>query len=134
MDTGVSIRPVPPVSLTAVRVAPPAERQTAVTELPATETVTAVPEDPAVSARPDDQANALRGQIEEAFQRRARIAGETVSKVTQDQDTKELVFSKISAETGKVIGQFPDEAMLRLKAYNAQVAKRAEAEAAARVI
>jgi uncharacterized FlaG/YvyC family protein len=129
MDTGVSIRPVPPVSLTAVRVAPPVQRQTAETELPATETVTAVAEEPAVSTRPDDAANALRGQIEQAFQRRARVGGETVSKVTEDENTRELVFRKISAETGQVIGQFPDEAMLRLKAYNAQMEKRAETEA-----
>jgi uncharacterized FlaG/YvyC family protein len=37
--------------------------------------------------------------------------------ITVDPRTRELVFQTISKETGEVVRQVPDEAMLRLRAY-----------------
>jgi flagellar protein FlaG len=37
--------------------------------------------------------------------------------ITVDPKTRELVFQTISKETGEVVRQVPDEAMLRLRAY-----------------
>jgi flagellar protein FlaG len=37
--------------------------------------------------------------------------------ITVDPRTRELVFQTISKETGEVVRQIPDEAMLRLRAY-----------------
>jgi uncharacterized FlaG/YvyC family protein len=130
MDTGLNIRPVQPVSIAPVRMSPPVERQAAASELPETQAVTAVAEDASVRSRQESQGRELRAELNSAFDRKADVAGTTVSKVIQDETTKELVFRKISAATGEIVGQFPEEAMLRLKAYNAQQEKRAEAEAA----
>jgi hypothetical protein len=131
MDTGLNVRIAQPVSIAPVRVAPPVERQAVASELPATQAVTAVADEPAVNLRDSNTSDNLRAEISEALDRRARIVGETVSKVDRDETTKELIFRKISAETGQIIGQYPDEAMLRQRAYNAQMEKRAETEAEA---
>jgi hypothetical protein len=129
MDTGLNIRPVQPVSIAPVRMSPPVERQTAVSELPDVQAVTALSKDPAADRRDDDRTGTLRAEISTALDRRARTLGQTLNKVDRDEATKELIFRKISAETGQVVGQFPDEALLRQKAYTAQMEKRAEAEA-----
>jgi hypothetical protein len=129
MDTGLNVRPVQPVSVAPVRISPPVERQTAASDLPETQAVTAAPvTDP---VRFDDQRDGreLRAQLNSAIDRKSDgPPAEPLRRVVQDPATKELVFRKISPDTGQVIGQYPEEALLRLKAYNAQVNRAALVE------
>jgi uncharacterized FlaG/YvyC family protein len=131
MDTGITIRPVQPVSIQPARVAPPVERQTVASELPETQAVVAAPEAVAARSAPEGESSARLAELNTAIDRKAvAVFRETVSKVVQDETTKELVFQKVSSDTGRIIGQFPDEALLRMKAYSAQV-RSAELDKAA---
>jgi uncharacterized FlaG/YvyC family protein len=131
MDTGITIRPVQPVSIQPARVAPPVERQTVASELPETQAVVAAPESVAARSAPEGESRSRLAELNTAIDRKAvAVFRETVSKVVQDETTKELVFQKVSSDTGRIIGQFPDEALLRMKAYSAQV-RSAELDKAA---
>jgi phage-related baseplate assembly protein len=133
MDSGLSIRPVQPVSIAPVRISPPVERQTVASELPETQAVAAAPADAPV--RFDDEASArnLRAELNAAIDKKSsQVTPDPVSKVVQDETTKELIFRKISPATGEVIRQYPDEAMLRQRAYSLQA--RREALETAKVI
>jgi hypothetical protein len=122
MDTGLSIRPVQTANLAPVRVAPPVERQTVASDLPETQAVTAAADDSPVRFQEDAGGRELRSQLNAAIdQKSSRIESQAVQKVVQDEATKELIFRKVRPDTGQVIGQYPEEAMLRLRAYNAQV-------------
>lgn len=134
MDTGFSVRPVQPVSIAPVRMSPPVERQTVVTDLPETQVVTATAESAEVRQKQESEVRDLRAELNTAIDRKAEIGSSTVSKVVQDETTKELIFRKISAKTGEIVGQFPDEALLRNRAYNAQQEKRAETLIQAHVV
>jgi hypothetical protein len=126
MDTGLSIRPVQPVSVAPVRVSPPVERQTVASELPETQAVAAAPAD--VPVRFDDEASSrsLRAELNAAIDKKSsQIVADPVSKVVQDETTKELIFRKVSPDTGQVIRQYPDEAMLRQRAYAVQAKREA---------
>jgi hypothetical protein len=127
MDTGLQIRSVQPVNIAPARFLPAPERQVAASDLPETQAVTAAANVPAQSE--DTSASRdLRATLNTTFDRRAADAiAEPVRKVTEDEVTKELVFQKFNAETGLVIGQYPDEAMLRLRAYNAQIRQAEQA-------
>ncbi len=126
MDTGLSIRPVQPVSVAPVRVAPPVERQTVASELPETQAVAAVPADAPVQFNDEASARNLRAELNAAIDKKSsRIAPEPLSKVVRDETTKELVFRKISPATGEVIRQYPDEAILRQRAYSVQARREA---------
>jgi phage-related baseplate assembly protein len=126
MDTGLNIRPGPPVGNAPARVAPPPERQTAASELPETKAVTAAADDAPVQFDNKAGVSDLRAALNAAIDTQAiKLPTEPVSRVVEDQDTKELIFRKISPSTGQVIKQYPEEAMLRLKAYNAQLRREA---------
>jgi hypothetical protein len=127
MDTGLNIRPVQTANLAPVRIAPPVERQAVASDLPETQAVTAAAEVAPVSFQEDASGRGLRAQLNVAIdQKSSRIDTPAVQKVVQDEATKELIFRKVRPDTGQVVGQFPDEAMLRLKAYNAQARKDAQ--------
>jgi flagellar protein FlaG len=134
MDTGLNIRPVQPVSIAPVRMSPPVERQTAASDLPETQAVTAAAEDAPVRLQQGSQARELRANLNSAFDREAEIVAKTLNKVVQDETTKELIYRKISATTGQVVNQYPEEAVLRMKAYNAQQEKLAETASARQVL
>lgn len=122
MDTGLNVRPVQPVASAPTRVSPPVERQTTASELPETQAVTAAAEGD--SARFDEEAGSrtLCAELNAAIDKKSsRFGSEAVQKVVQDQTTKELVFRKVRPDTGQVVAQYPEEAMLRLRAYNAQM-------------
>lgn len=124
MDTGLTVRPVQPTSLAPVRIDPAPQRQVARTELPDSQAVTA-PEE----ARPapfDQDGQQLRADLNRVID--ARTAP-TISKVERDEVTRELIFRKLSASTGRVVQQFPDEAVLRQRAYAVQQ-RRAELDQA----
>jgi hypothetical protein len=134
MDTGLNVRPVPSVGSAPVRIDPPAARQTAAPELPDTQAVTAATEDAPVRFNEEAGSRELRAALNSAFDSRANsLPVQPVSKVERDATTKELVFRKVNPETGQIVGQFPEEALLRLKAYNAQVL-RDEADLARAVL
>jgi len=69
-----------------------------------------VEESPAVRFAPNDDAM-FRASLEAALR-------EVVERhVVVDPRTRALVFQTVSKETGEVVRQYPDEAMLRFKAY-----------------
>ncbi len=125
MDTGLNIRPVQPVSTAPARVSPPVERQTAASELPAPQAVTAPADLSSTRFREEAEGRNLRAALNAAIDKKSdRIETAPVQKVVRDETTKELIFRKVRPDTGQVVGQYPDEAMLRLKAYNAQVRRQ----------
>jgi uncharacterized FlaG/YvyC family protein len=124
MDTGLNIRPVPSVSSAPVRIDPPVARQTAAPDLPDTQAVTAAAEAAPVRFNEEAGTRDLRAALNSAIDSKARsLPAQPVNRVERDATTKELIFRKVNPETGQIIGQFPEEAMLRLKAYNAQLLK-----------
>jgi 4-hydroxy-L-threonine phosphate dehydrogenase PdxA len=133
MDTGLNIRPVQPVSTAPARVIPPVERQTAASELPAPQAVTAPADASSTRFREEADGRNLRAALNAAIDKKSdQIVTAPVQKVVRDEATKELIFRKVRPDTGQVVGQYPDEAMLRLKAYNAQVRREELATADAR--
>jgi hypothetical protein len=112
MSTDFSVRPVgTPVALPVVQqvpvaqpapVVPPASETTVkavATELPASQTVTVA--DPSVAARNDAQA------ARESVSRQAFI----------DLAAASIVYQVVDTRTNLVVQQFPDEAVLRRRAY-----------------
>jgi uncharacterized FlaG/YvyC family protein len=122
MDTGLNIRPVLTSSSASVRVEPAAERQVARTELPQARVVSAPAESRNVQFDRNDQQQKLRAEINTALDVRAAAPQK---KVDLDETTQELIFRTVSAETGLVVSQYPDDALLRQRAYSVQQ-RRAE--------
>jgi hypothetical protein len=122
MDTGLNIRPVQTTSVAPVRVEPAQQRQVARTELPEAQAVLAAADTRPVQFDQNDQQQKLRAQLNSAID--ARVSQPT-TKVDRDEVTQELVFRKLSASTGRVVQQYPDEAIMRQRAYAVQQ-RRAE--------
>ena len=99
MSTDFSIRPVGiPAPAQIVTTSNPAANEAVQTELPVSQTVPAA--DPGVPARNDLHGN------------------ENISRqVVFDQAAASLVFHVVNDKTDAVVTQFPDEAMLRRRAY-----------------
>ncbi|MCP3465123.1 MULTISPECIES: hypothetical protein [unclassified Bradyrhizobium] len=99
MSTDFSIRPVGiPAPVLPVTTSRPAANDAVPTDLPARQTVNA--SDAGASARNDLQQN------------------ENMSRqVVFDQAAASFVFQVVNRETDAVVTQFPDEAMLRRRAY-----------------
>jgi hypothetical protein len=68
------------------------------------------------AARPEgeDRGRAAREGLAAASAMRLR---ERLSRIHRDERADEWVFSKVDAETGEVLSQFPDEATLRRRAF-----------------
>jgi uncharacterized FlaG/YvyC family protein len=126
MDTGLNIRPVQAPSFASVRPQPAAERQITRTELPEVQSVQAAQKTESVAFEEQDKQSQLRAQISAAIEDRSSQPNRTVERDTASQ---ELVFRTVSPETGRVVSQFPDEAILRQRAYAVQQ-RRAELDAA----
>jgi hypothetical protein len=100
MSTDFSIRPVgAPVAPPIVPAAGDAARAAVATQLPPTQSVTAV--DAGTAARNDPQ------DVSEFISRQAFF----------DRAAGEFVFQVIDSRTDQVVTQFPDEAVLRRRAY-----------------
>jgi uncharacterized FlaG/YvyC family protein len=121
MDNGVLIRPVQPSSMTPVRTEYAGQRQAVRTELPETAAVisSAAPKD----VRQDDPQRTLRAEISTAFDGRqtAGSGREAQRKVSYNNEAREVVISRIDPDTGSIINQYPDDSLLRQKAYVRQV-------------
>jgi uncharacterized FlaG/YvyC family protein len=127
MDIGVSIRPVQPSSTTIVRADSAPQRQAVRTDLPEVATVTAPPSTYSVSA--DAPKRELRAELNAALNERSRgvVAKEIQQKVTYNDAAREIVFSRVDPDTGSVIAQFPDDALLRQRAYVKSITDNASA-------
>ena len=51
-----------------------------------------------------------------------------VRKIILDAHSREVIFQVVNAESGRVVRQVPDEAMLRLRAYTRAIAQGPHAE------
>jgi hypothetical protein len=125
MDTGLNIRPVQPSSFAPVRTDAARERVATRTELPETDVVLAVNEARPVQLDQNDQQRGVRSALNAALDVRQTPTQKTVQR---DEASKELVYRTVSGETGEIIAQFPDDAILRQRAYSVQL-RRAELEA-----
>jgi hypothetical protein len=126
MDTGLNIRPVQATSTAPVRAEPSPERQVVRTELPEARTVSAIADSKSVQFDQSDPQQMLRAKLNSALD--ARLSPPT-TKVDMDDASQQLVFRKISQSSGQVVQQYPDEAILRQRAYAVQQ-RRAELEMA----
>ncbi len=122
MDTGYSVRSVQPNTSTAVWTDVVNQRAAARTELPPTQAVTAVAESEPVQFEQNGQQQTVRAKLNRVID---AIEARPTIKVEQDEVTREIVFRKVSPQTGAVVQQFPDEAVMRQRAYAAQQ-RRAE--------
>ena len=104
MSSDFSIRPVgAPTVISVVQAPSQAASEAVATDLPASQSVTVG--DPSAAARNDAQAQ-------------AQAASETVShQAFFDRDAASMVFQVLNARTEAVVDQFPDEAVLRRRAY-----------------
>jgi len=111
METGNITKPVAPAApVVPARVEHLAAAGAVKTELAPEAAVQQVDESPAVRFAPSGGADftaSLDSAMREVVERN----------ITVDPKTRELVFQTISKETGEVVRQVPDEAMLRLRAY-----------------
>jgi uncharacterized FlaG/YvyC family protein len=126
MESGLNIRPVQTTSVALVRAEPSPQRQVARTELPETQAVFAAAESQPVQYDQNDQQQKLRAELNSAIDVRLTAPQR---KVDRDDATQELVFRTVSAETGRVVSQYPEDAILRQKAYAIQL-RRAELDQA----
>ncbi len=122
MDTGLNIRPVEPKTSVAVWTEVATQRAAARTELPATQVVNAVAETEAVQFNQNGREQVVRAKLNRVID---AMAERSTMKVEQDEITRDIVFRKVNPETGAVVQQFPDEAVLRQRAYAVQQ-RRAE--------
>jgi hypothetical protein len=100
MSTDFSIKPVgAPVAAPVVQPIREAAKQAVRTELPPSSTVTAA--DPGVAVRYDSNV----------------VSRSRSSQVVIDRDAASIVYQVVDNRTSEVIKQFPEEAVLRRRAY-----------------
>ena len=101
MSTDFSIRPVGAPAPTPVAApASPAANDAVQTDLPTSQSVTAA--DPSTVVRNDPQAATIIDISHEAF---------------FDRDASSMVYEVVDQNSGQVVDQYPDEAVLRRRAY-----------------
>jgi hypothetical protein len=115
MESVSGVRPVQTTSQAPVRVVVPQERQVARTELPEAKVVNA-------AARVAETARKAENQPE--------VVPAQTKRVVRDDVTKELVFRTVSESTGQVVSQYPDEAVLRDRAYRLNQARQEQLQQA----
>jgi uncharacterized FlaG/YvyC family protein len=131
MSTGLEVRAVQFVPASPARVELRPERQVTRTELPQEKTVLPQAETQQKNVDQNDPSRKLRADLNTKID---KLQSEPVKKISIDSESQELVFRTVSAETGKVVSQFPDEAYLRQRAYADHVEKaKALAESQAKI-
>lgn len=110
MDTGLAIRPTTTTTQPIVRPEPAPAAEAVATDLAPAQSVTAAagsnaPRHDATSA-PDAQ----------------------VRKIVLDAHSRELIYQVLDADSGRVVRQIPEEAMLRLRAYTRSLSEAASGE------
>ena len=106
MSTDFSIKPVgAPVAAPIVQHVSEAAQHAVATELPASQSVAAVDS----SARASTDSAAVRVSISNA--------SSMSNQVVIDRDARAVVYQVIDTRTSQVVKQFPEEAVLRRRAY-----------------
>src|ERR1044072_3767537 len=143
MDTGLAVRPTTGATQTSIaRPDPATVRQAVATDLAPAQSVTASSN--AEAARHDAQSaqdSNVRKIIIDAHSRDpprrpppppaaapprhdAQSAQDSnVRKIIIDAHSREVIFQVVNAESGRVVRQVPEEAMLRLRAYTRAIAQ-----------
>ncbi len=106
MDTGLAVRPTSgatPTNIARPDAAP--VRQAVATDLAPAQSVTA-----------STNANAARHDAQSA-------QDSNVRKIILDAHSREVIFQVVNANSGRVVRQIPDEAILRLRAYTRAIAQ-----------
>ena len=107
MSTDFNIKPVgAPVAAPIVQHVSEAARHAVATELPASQSVAAVDS----GARASTDSAAVRVSISSA-------SASVSSQVVIDLDARAVVYQVIDTKTSQVVKQFPEEAVLRRRAY-----------------
>ncbi len=115
MDTGLTIRSTLSAAVAPARLDVAPVREAVQTELPASSAVAAISESEGVVVTTQDRSGPLQAQIGAAIAQ--QLKRETERRVIYDDATKEPVYSTVDSDSGRVLHQFPDEALLRLRAY-----------------
>ena len=107
MSTDFNIKPVgAPVAAPIVQHVSEAAQHAVATELPASQSVAAVDS----SARASTDSAAVRVSISSA-------SASVSNQVVIDRDARAVVYQVIDTRTSQVVKQFPEEAVLRRRAY-----------------
>jgi uncharacterized FlaG/YvyC family protein len=120
MSAGFDIRVVQSVPAAPASVNLGPERQVTRTELPEEKVVLPSAETQRRSLDQNDPSRKFRAELNVKLD---DLQAQPIKKTSFDDATKELVFRTVSAETGKVVSQFPDEAYLRQRAYADRIEK-----------
>ncbi len=108
MDSGLTIRPTGAAAQQSlVRAEPAPARQTVATELAPSQSVTASADTAAV--RNDGP-------------KPAALQAQTTREIVLDPQSREVIFRVRDERSGRVVRQVPDEALLRLRAYQRAIA------------
>ncbi|NVO15113.1 MAG: hypothetical protein HXX10_13845 [Rhodoplanes sp.] len=122
MDTSLTIRPQ--TGAPSADYARPAaiEVPAVPTVLPATQTVSAPGAGSSTSTDPDLSRNANPPAQDQPAQYQAKQAADTTMRmVVLDPATREVIFRVVDSRSRQVLRQVPDEALLRMRAYNKAV-------------
>jgi len=104
MDSGLTVRPAGiSAQATGVRVEAPPVRDATPTNLAPPQTVTA-----SSKANETRQDPVQTGTSDPSY----------VRKIILDAHSREVIYQVLDAKSGRVVRQIPEEAMLRLRAYN----------------
>ena len=107
MSTDFNIKPVgAPVAAPIVQHVSEAAQHAVATELPASQSVSAA----GSSARASTDSAAVRVSISNA-------SASVSNQVVIDRDTRAIVYQVIDTRTSQVVKQFPEDAVLRRRAY-----------------
>ncbi len=108
MNPGLTIRPIASVAPTdVVRTAPVAENNAVRTDLAPSQSVTVAPQSTAIRNDPALMSN------------QRNVSRELVV----DPEMREVIYRVVDVNSGQVVRQVPDEAILRLRAYTRAIEK-----------
>jgi uncharacterized FlaG/YvyC family protein len=112
MSTDFSIKPVgAPVSAPIAQPVSDAAQNAVATVLPASQSVAAVD----ASSRTGNESDAVQVSISPAASNAA--AASVTNQVVIDRDAATIVYQVVDNRTSQVVNQFPEEAVLRRRAY-----------------
>lgn len=122
MDTSLTIRPQTGVQSTDYARPAAIEVPAVPTVLPATQTVSALGAGTSTSSDSDLARTANPPGQDQPAQYQAKAAADaTMRVVVLDPATREVIFRVVDSRSRQVLKQVPDEALLRMRAYNKAV-------------
>jgi hypothetical protein len=121
MDAGLTIRPNATVAESALARPEPVPVRTAV--------ATTLAPSKSVTATMDSGRSAGHDSAQHQLQQQQAQQAQMKREVLIDSQTREVIFRVIDVRSGQVDHQVPDEALLRMRAYNRTMAQRGESPA-----